>query len=210
MRKTTNSLLLFIILSSFMACRPSVYFENPQPDNTKNIKKIPKHLHGSYLSIEDSTILTITNRLICEHYHFTEIIHLNEIDSNYILTKDSIFSLQNDEKWAIHYQGDSITVFINFIDTIFHLNDNNLLRKLNRNYFLNRKHETNKWEVKTLSLQKNKLTISSISPNTELETLQEITQTRQDSSYSFQLTKKQLKTFIKKNSFSNKTVFIKQ
>lgn len=193
-----------------MACRPSVYFENPQPDNTKNIKKIPKHLHGSYLSIEDSTILTITNRLICEHYHFTEIIHLNEIDSNYILTKDSIFSLQNDEKWAIHYQGDSITVFINFIDTIFHLNDNNLLRKLNRNYFLNRKHETNKWEVKTLSLQKNKLTISSISPNTELETLQEITQTRQDSSYSFQLTKKQLKTFINKDGFSNKTVFIKQ
>lgn len=123
--------------------------------------------------------------------------------------KDSLFSIKDKEKWAIRYFGDSIKIYGEYLDTIFYLNEDNLLRKLKGAYFLNTQYGTNKWGVKTLSLHKNKLMIGSIETE-EVKVLKEITKSESDSNVSFELSKEQLKMFIRQNGFGDKVEYIKQ
>lgn len=198
-----------MLITAVIGCEPKVYFKNPQPDNAKNIQQIPKHLRGNYLCLEDSTRLKITKNVVCKIYLYTEMITKNELDSTYVLGKDSLFSIKDKEKWAIRYFGDSIKIYGEYLDTIFYLNEDNLLRKLKGAYFLNTQYGTNKWGVKTLSLHKNKLMIGSIETE-EVKVLKEITKSESDSNVSFELSKEQLKMFIRQNGFGDKVEYIKQ
>lgn len=210
MKKLTKIACIIVIITAIGGCKPKVYFNNPQPDNAKNIQQIPKHLQGNYLGVKDSTRLTINKNVICKIYRYTEMISENELDSTYVLGTDSLFSIKNKEKWAIRYVGDSIKVYGEYLDTIFYINDVNLLRKLKGTYFLNTQYGTNKWEVKTVRLHKKRLIIGSITSDNEVKVLKEITKSEQDSNVSFQLSKEQLKMFLRQNGFADKEEYIKQ
>ena len=56
MNKVIILLSLVIALGS---CEDSIKFEEPQPRNQNDLKRIPKQLHGLYQSRFDSTYLTI-------------------------------------------------------------------------------------------------------------------------------------------------------
>ena len=210
MIKLTKIACIIMIITAFTGCEPKVYFKNPQPENAKNIKQIPKYLRGNYQCIIDSTRLSINENVICKIYPYSEIFHINELDSTYVLSKDSLFSIKDKEKWAIRHLGDSIKLYGEYLDTLFYLNEDNLLRKFKGTYFLNTLYGTNKWEIKTLVLHKKRLIIGSIKADDEVKILKEITKNEKDSNRSFELSKEQLKMFIRQNGFGDKVEYIKQ
>jgi hypothetical protein len=55
-----------------------------------------------------------------------------------------------------------------------------------------------------------RLIIGSITSDNEVKVLKEITKSEQDSNVSFQLSKEQLKIFLRQNGFADKEEYIKQ
>ena len=205
MQKQFITLLITIVLLNFFGCDPSVYFENPQPENCKNLKKVPNSLVGTYVFNDDSSLFYITPTMMYQYVDYQYIENIKDLDSNYVLEKDSINDLKNNAKWAITKFGDSVLIKIHYMDTLFYINDNYVLRKYKGYLFVNKKHDENSWEVNKLFLRKGMLLISSVESQEDIDLLKEITQTPQDTvpPYSFKPTKKQFKEFIKRKGFSN-------
>lgn len=75
---------------------------------------------------------------------------------------------------------------------------------------MNSRYGEKAWEVKKVALQKGKLIISRISNKDDVLKLKEITETITDTvSTNFSLTKRQFKTFIKNEGFSEEETFSK-
>ena len=206
-------LSVFIGLIHLLACDPPAIFTEPQPTDTKNLREFPKRLKGQYLSIEDNSILAISDSLILRVYDYDYKMHPNELDSNSRLSGDTLIDLNTKEKSIIKREGDSIITHIHSVDTLFQLNYDNVVRKFKGYYFLNTRLLNVKegWEVKKVKLSKGKLTVSSISAKEDIQTLEAITETPQDTLkvHRFKPTKKQFRQFIKKEGFSDSEVYVK-
>jgi hypothetical protein len=204
------SSIIFICIA--VACTPAVTFDEPQPANTKDLSKFPNRLKGEYVSLSDNSILRISDKLIERVYDFDTKIHRNELDSTMILRNDTIINLETNEKTFVKKMGDSLMAHIFYTDTLFELNADHILRKMKGYCFLNTRYTEQNWEVKKLSLHRGKLTIGSISAESELETLVEITESPKDTipPYPFTATKKQFKKFVKQEGFTDTETFIKR
>ena len=202
--------VIFLTLMTFTACGPIASFNEPQPPNTNNLSAFPKRIQGQYLSIEDSSILKITVNLICRIYDFDQKMNINQLDSNTVLSGDTIIDNNTKEKTIIKKVGDTLINHIHSIDTLFRLGNTDILRKFKGYYFINTYCGKDCWEVKKIKFKKGRLSISEISSTQDIEKLQEITENFQDTvSFKFSPTKKQFKEFIKKNGFSDSEVFIR-
>lgn len=200
-----------IILTSLFACEPPATFNEPQPTNTDNLSKFPKRLQGQYLSLADSSTLSISNKLIQRTYDFDYKVHPNQLDSTSRLSGDTIVDLKTNEKTVIKRDGDSLIAHIHYIDTLFLIDYDNVVRKLKGYYFLNTRKDKTSWEVKKLQLTKGQVVISSISTKLDIDNLREITETPADTipPYKFTATKKQFKEFIKRDGFSDSEIFVR-
>ena len=202
-----------VILTILFACEARVTFNEPQPANVENLLKFPQRLQGEYLSLENGSILTIDNKLIQRIYDFDYKIHPSEIDSTSIINGDTLIDITTNEKTIIRYDdSDSLIIHVHYIDTLFQMNYDNVVRKFKGYLFLNIRYGKESWEVKKMQLEKGKLVIGRISTKDEIEKLKEITETLEDTAppYNFTATKKQFGQFIKKDGFSNNETFIKQ
>lgn len=201
-----------LILTSLFACTSSVTFNEPQPMDTQNLSRFPTRLQGQYKSLQDSSDLTVSDKFIQRIYDFDLKFHPNELDSNTRLSGDTIIDLETKEKTLVKKVGDSLVRHLHYVDTLFAINYDNVVRKFKGYYFLNTRVDKESWEVKKLQLSKGKLVISSISTKLDLENLKQITESPLDTipPYKFQATKKQFKKFIKEKGFSDAETFLRQ
>ena len=144
----------FIILTSLYACVPPVTFNEPQPTDTDNLSKFPKRLQGEYLKLADNSTLSIGDKLIQRTYDYDFKIHINELDSAEQLSGDTIINLITKVKTLIKREGDSLITHIHYVDTLFQLDYDNVVRKFKGYYFLNKRYGKTSWEVKKIQLTK--------------------------------------------------------
>ncbi len=210
--KRLNLISTFIILTSLFACEPTVTFNEPQPTDTDNLSKFPKRLQGQYLSLEDNSTLNISDKLIQRIYDFDFKVHPNQLDSTARLSGDTIIDLRTNEKTLIKRDGDSLINHVHYIDTLFQIDYDNVVRKFKGYYFINTCYDKTSWEVKKIQLLKGQLVISRISTKQDIENLKEITETAVDTipPYKFTATKKQFKEFIKNDGFTDSEIFVRQ
>lgn len=194
------------------ACEPPVTFNEPQPTETDNLSKFPDRLQGQYLSIADNSTLSIGDKLIRRIYDYDFKVNINQLDSNYRISGDTIFNIKENESKILKREGDTIIEHIHTVDTLFQITYDNVVRKFKGCYFLNTRYDKESWEVKKIQLVKGQLVISSISTKLDLENLKEVTETPQDTvpPYKFAATKKQFKKFIKNDGFSDNEIFVRK
>ncbi len=194
------------------ACEPPVTFNEPQPTDIDNLSKFPKRLQGQYMSLADNSTLSISDKLIQRIYDYDYKIHPNQLDSTTQLSGDTIIDLTTNEKTVIKRDGDSLINHAHYIDTLFQMDYDNVVRKFKGYYFLNTRYDKTSWEVKKIQLEKGQLVISGISTKEDIENLKEITETATDTipPYKFTATKKQFKKFIKNDGFSDSETFVRQ
>ncbi len=203
---------LFIAVSLFIsACEgPSVLFKQPQPVDMKDEPCFPKILTGRYLSLTDSTVLTVEGNLITRGFNIKYVMTKKELQSlkDCILKKDSLFNKSTNEKICIININDSLYTPYHLQDTLFLISEKNILRKDKGYYFLNLQfHEG--WEVQKIEYGKGKLVLSFISDLKEINDLKEITEVTDDTLVKFNPNKDQFRKFIKSKGFSKKEEFVK-
>lgn len=201
-----------IILISLFACEPPVTFNEPQPTDTNNLSKFPDRLQGKFISLADNSALVIGDKLIQRIYDFDEIIHPSQLDSNLRLSGDTIINLTTNTREVVKREGDSLVTHIHYVDTLFLMDYDNVVRKFKGYYFLNKRYEKESWEVKKIELLKGQLVVSSISTEQDIDNLKTITESTQDTvaPYKFATTKKQFKEFIKNDGFNDSETFVRQ
>jgi hypothetical protein len=202
----------FIILTSLFACEPPVTFDEPQPTDTDNLSKFPKRLQGQYLSLADNSTISVNDRLIQRIYDYDHRVHPNQLDSTSRLSGDTIIDVTANEKILIKRDGDSLITHVHYIDTLFQMNYDNVVRKFKGYYFLNTRYDKTSWEVKKIQLTRGQLVIGSISTKHDIDNLKEITETPTDTvpPYKFTATKRQFIQFMKKDGFSLNETFVRQ
>jgi len=114
-----KKILTFMLLTSFFACEPPVTFSEPQPTNTNNLSRFPNRLQGLYISLADSSTLSIDEKLIQIIYDYDYRIHPNQIDSTLRIVGDTLVDLENNEKIFIKRDGDTLLAHIHYTDTLF-------------------------------------------------------------------------------------------
>ena len=210
--KLFNLKFLFtaFILTSFFSCEPPVVFTEPQPTDIKNLADFPRRIHGKYLNQEENSIVTIREKLITKTYDYDYKFHLNQLDSNLSLLVNTFNNSKTNKKNNLIRDGDSLIAHVSYIDTLFQIDSDNVVRKYKGYYFLNTRFGDSNWEVKKIHLTKNQLIIAKISSKQDIELLKEIT-TPNDTfpPYKFAPTRKQFKEFIKKRGFKDQEVLLK-
>lgn len=199
------SIVAFFLLNS---CDPAATFDKPQPDNLNPLTSFPVRIQGKYVSADQASIITITDKLITRHYDFDFKDHKDSLGSSFKLVGDTLIDKIDGTKEIVVVKGDTIIQHINRKDTLFNISADNILKKFKGYYFLNSKYRDNSWEVKELSLKRSVLSIGSILDKKEVEKLKEITETNMDTtSTHFTLTRKQFKRFIKQEGFGEHETF---
>lgn len=205
-----KAFFILIFFSLLVGCSPAILFEEPQPPDTKALTEFPEKLHGDYQSLSNSSILHVSKNAVVRVYDFNFKEHINDLDSNFKLIEDTLIDLEIGDKMIVHVIGDTIYQGFHSVDTLFLISQNNVLKKYKGHYFLSTSFDKMTWEVKKLSLNKNKLVISRISAKEDLELLKEITETPADTtSYNFKPTQKQFKKFMKQDGFNDTEEFTK-
>jgi len=209
--KKFKIVLIIIVLINLYTCNPPVTFTEPQPAGTNNLNKFPERLTGEYLSTYDSSILKITDKLIVRTYDFDYVFFANQLDSNLIISGDTIIDTVYNEKTLFKKVGDSLIHHVHNVDTLFLLNNENILKKFKGFYFINILYVENCWVVKKIQIHKGELTVSSISSQMEIDNLKEITEMMDDTvpPYNFTVTKKQFKEFVVNDGFSEVESFVR-
>ena len=86
--KTRNIVILLNTLLLISCKEPPITFEEAQPENIKNINKIPSKLRGTYLAASDSTKLIISSHLM-----MTEYVRKDTVPNQIYL--DTVFAFSN-------------------------------------------------------------------------------------------------------------------
>ena len=131
MKRVISILILVVLVVSaiFESCEPAATFDTPQPENVKSIANFPKHLLGNYSDSNHASILTISENLIIRHFDFDYKEHKDSIGYSYKIIGDTLIDTIEGRKEKISIKGDSIIRHENWIDTIFNLSGDNMLRK---------------------------------------------------------------------------------
>ena len=151
-----------VILTGLFSCGEApVTFNEPQPTDIDNLAEFPNRLHGQYLSSADSSALIIDAKTVQRIYDFDYKIHPSQIDTNSRLSGDTIINLTTNTREIVKRDGDSLVTHINYIDTLFQIDYDNVVRKFKGFYFLNHRRDKESWEVKKIEFSRGQLIVSS-------------------------------------------------
>ena len=131
-------------------------FTESQPPDEPTSKHFKKRFQGTYLSLPDSTILRISGDKIIEK-SFSEIkFNKNEIDtsSNLYIRKDYLVNKDSNDSLKIIFHNDTIIGTNEDSDTLFEINNQNVLKYFKKVHFLNFMIAPDNWNVMTLQLDK--------------------------------------------------------
>lgn len=177
--------LLVWIINALPSCKdhPEVKFLAPQPSKKRDLTSFPKRFQGTYREKSDSSTLTIGPRAITTVWNL--IVRTSGAEAKEEL--DTLFYREDRAKDTVAYiddlsvavtmdaAGDSATVTLHQTDTLFILNDQNLLRAYKGYLFLNNKREDGTWQIRTLHLEKNELSLEDLVSHVQIDSLREIT-----------------------------------
>jgi hypothetical protein len=213
--KKIKIISVFLILTNLFACstnEPPVTFNEPQPAETSNLSRFPNKLRGNFLSLNDNSLLIISDKLIQRVTTIDNVIHLAELDSNSRLSGDTIFNSRTNSRIVVTRKGDSLYHHGRYIDTLFQIGINNVLRRQNSNYFLSTKHDDESWIIQKINISDDQLLISNISLEMDMENLKMITKLTQDTipPFKFSATRKQFTNFINSGGFKATERFVNQ
>jgi len=203
-------ILLVILLYS---CKESiVQFSEPQPEHKNDMKSFPGKLIGNYYNSENETDLEITKYFIIKKILVRDTINRKELSEFEVLNNDTIINKKTSEKIIVKKLNDSLFTNYVYTDTIFRIDDENVLRKFKGYYFLNFKTRENNWSVKKLFQKNGQLNINDITTKEEIELLEEIIETKKDSTKPFVIkpTKQQFREFLKRNGFKEGEIYLKR
>lgn len=204
------SFLLALAAIMLFACEPPVTFKEPQPKDVAALGMFPEKIQGKYLSSEDSTFLLITPTSLIRLYDFNQKVHVSQLDSNLQIIGDTLFDQNTNEGQLIEFEGDSIVMHVNEPDTLFTIDDLNILKKYKGYYFVNIQTPEDTWQVMKLELSRSKLTMSGINPKDDLVQLKSLTESTQDTTpYVFSMTRRQFKKFVRNEGFRDREAFWK-
>ncbi|MDY0103197.1 MAG: hypothetical protein RBS07_09655 [Lentimicrobium sp.] len=210
--KPRDFISTFTLMLCLFSCEPPATFTEPQPTGSVDLSKIPNKLQGEYLSLSDSSVLLINESVIQRNIDYEVKTHLNQLGDNEQLLDDTLFNLTTHDKHPVKISGDSLVVSFHFIDTLFHISKQNVLRKFKGVYFLNLLYDKKSWEVRKMQLSKGELTVSNIKGQDDIKRLKEVAESIKDTvpPYEFTITRKQFRKFIKKEGFSQHETFVLQ
>jgi hypothetical protein len=183
--KLLLSILFAVIL--FGCGEDRINFEVPQPEGLRNEKTIPKKAIGTYLSLNDSSTLSITKDQIIKIVDTDIKGVLSEMDSvdRVKIKHDTAFTeVEGKTKFDINVKNDSVFYHIHYSDTLFLFSRGDILRKFKGYYFLNKERLPNYWNVIKLGVTKNGVVIGTISSEEDINNLKDLTSTKSDSVYS--------------------------
>lgn len=193
---------------TFYSCEPAATFDKPQPDNVNSLTSFPDRLQGNYFAADKASIVTISDKLVTRHYDFDYKEHKDSLGSYYKLVGDTLVNLTDGTKEKVLLKGDTVMQHVEWMDTLFNISPDNVLKKLKGYYFLNNHYDDNAWEVRKLSLKKGILTLASISDQDDIRKLKEISETTDDTaSTHFTLTRRQFKKFVRRDGFDEQERF---
>jgi hypothetical protein len=147
------SILMVIIVCS---CSNAL-FDQPQPVNEKNLKKIPKALRGIWIDNRDTIIIDKSSYM---HVSFLdEHITKAEIDTSkdFKIVNDKLYlTVENPGIKDFQYiqRNDTFFYTARFIDNVFYLSDSVLLRKAEHSFVCSVKRG-NWWEIFIIRKKKN-------------------------------------------------------
>ena len=204
--------LLFCVLGIISCKKSEVAFAEAQPEKTSDLSSFPKHLLGEYYNVEQEKGLKISPFQIVRTMVMKDTFSRKDLSKYERITEDTLTNLQTSEKYVIKKINDSLFTNYVFVDTVFTINKDNVLRKMKGYYFLNSKSSNDVWLVKKLFLKKGQLGINAITNKEDIALLEQITETKRDTTTAFivQPTKKQFRAFIRKNGFSEGEVYLKK
>ena len=198
-----KNFLLLISFCALVSCKkPLANFTEVQPVNTKDQSAFPNKMIGTYHNYETDTDLVIQKELILSTQYFRD-----------TLSEKDLLKIQQEIELTSKKLND--TLFIasyNVTDTIFNLQQNDILRKLKGYYFLNIANEDKNWNVTKLKFKNNIVSLNDIRTEEEINTLAELTETVVDTirPATFKLSKKQFRKFVKQNGFTEGSVYVKK
>lgn len=109
-------------------------------------------MQGQYFSLADNSTLQIGDKSIKRIYDFDQKIYPTQLDSNSRLSGNTNINLTINVREVIKRDGDSLVTHIHYIDTLFQMDYDNVVRKFKGYYFLNKRYDEKSREVKKIEL----------------------------------------------------------
>lgn len=199
-----------ILISCDEAAQSNVYFDQPQPVGIKSLSTFPTRLEGSYISADQASVLQVSDKSITRTFNFDIKGHKDSFADLYFLRGDTMIDRETGKNFIINIKGDSIFKHIQFTDTLFTISPRNIIKRFKGYYFLSTMSDTAYWSVKRLSLQKGKLAIGQIIDSADIAKLDVLIDASDDTlSSSYHLSRKQFKTILKQEVFSDGETFVR-
>lgn len=154
--KLLNACASMLLVVMVCSCSNAL-FDQPQPVNVKNLKKIPKELHGMWINDLDTIIIDNTSYTHFEIYE--DYITKAEVDTSkdFTMVKDKLCLTNKDiniKDFNYIQKNDTFFYTARFIGNFFALSDSVLLRKTKETYICNVK-KGNWWELYVIQKGKN-------------------------------------------------------
>jgi hypothetical protein len=209
-----------ISLALFQSCDYGILYDIPQPAGLNDNESFPHSLLGTYYDDSSKVSLVIEPTRIIKITKYDISASKAEIDTmtDCKLIGDSLFLSDIKQFVYVEIENDSIYGVLARPDTLFTLSDNNILRNLKKNYFLNLAHESGYWQVIRLrELEKEMIEFSVVPQKVDYEKLNNITTVKQlkdqnDSILNYQINPsvRELKAMIRAGLFSGKEIYYKK
>ena len=152
------------------------YFIEPQPINNSELSKIPARFQGKFMS-NDSIYINIAKNGIIQEYDYKFKISKTALDSlkgEFEITDKKIITKEVGKAYNYRFLKDSVELSEKRIDTIFMFSDHQKAKRIDNKLILNFK-DSLFWNIRTISIQNDNLTMSQISDFADLKQLDSIT-----------------------------------
>lgn len=170
--------LIAAIYFLMISCNSPILFEHPYPVKDEKLSTFPESFLGYYICESDSSILIIDKEIIL---HETRIVfetsYKNIMDSHCKITDDVLYIPGYDECIPYTFTNDSV-ISANYIqtDTLFRINENQILKEWNNNLILSQKQFKSQWVISVLTpTQDGNILYRAITEESDIDALSKIT-----------------------------------
>ncbi|MDD4970128.1 MAG: hypothetical protein PHT07_11955 [Paludibacter sp.] len=172
--KNYNLLIGFLLFLS--ACAPkhaeelSVLFNQPQPENVKNLIEIPISYRGKYMDNDSNLLKVDKTNMIVESFLYFKISKQEADTSKYYHIENRYLVISGTkEKLPFRLKDDTLYVKESRIDTIYNLKSD-IIHKF-KGYLILNKESDDLWNVKIASIKSGEIKIRNFSPVSMFEKL---------------------------------------
>lgn len=209
-------LFIFSVLVGLISCEEETEVHFEEPMGKKDLASFDTDVIGNYIGVLDSSIIEVGDSWIVHtgktYYKYSKL----ALDSAKYIVYDDNLIIDTIENVSYYYKsvGDSIIIEDKWLDTIFKISKNQLLKKDNKRFYLNY-NEGSDWIVRTLEVDAEKLKIGKLKVDS-LETVNQYTDIAGDTledggvdHYIISPTKKEFKKLMKSDVFEYNQEYLK-